>query len=98
MVNPAGAAPERETVLLLNRSPDAVDLTGWRLADRLKKTCPLPPGPLPPGATVLVPVADGVQLGNSGGAVTVLDAGGLKVAGVSYTAAQAQREGWTVVF
>ena len=85
-------------MLLLNRSPEAVDLTGWRIADRLKKTCPLPPGPLPAGATLTVAMAQGVQLGNSGGAITVLDAAGLKVAGVSYTAAQAQREGWTVVF
>ena len=85
-------------MLLLNASPEPVDLTGWQIADRQKQSCPLPPGPLPAGATLLVPVADGVQLGNSGGAVTVLDAGGLKVAGVSYTAAQAQREGWTVVF
>ena len=29
MVNPIGAAPERETVTLLNASPSAVDLTGW---------------------------------------------------------------------
>ncbi len=98
LVNPMGPAPEGETVLLLNASPETVDLTGWQIADRQKQSCPLPPGPLPAGATLLVPVADGVQLGNSGGAVTVLDAGGLKVAGVSYTAAQAQREGWTVVF
>jgi hypothetical protein len=28
----------------------------------------------------------------------VLDGLGLKVAGVSYTATQAEREGWTIVF
>ena len=56
---PIGSAPERETVLLLNASPEAVDLTGWRIADRLKKTCPLPPGPLPAGATLTVAVAEG---------------------------------------
>jgi hypothetical protein len=28
LVNPVGPAPERVTVLLLNASPDAVDLTG----------------------------------------------------------------------
>ena len=43
LVNPVGPAPERETVLLLNASPSAVDLTGWRIADRLKRTFPLPP-------------------------------------------------------
>ena len=98
MANPVGPAPERETVLLLNASPQSVDLSGWRLADRLKHSCPLPPGPLAAGATLEVAAQEGVQLGNQGGAITVLDPQGLKVAGVSYTAAQAQREGWTIVF
>jgi uncharacterized protein YukJ len=98
MVNPAGPAPETETVLLLNASPDAVDLTGWRLSDRLKHTCAVPAGPLAAGATVEVPVAEGVQLGNRGGTITLLDANGLKVSGVSYSAEQAKREGWTIAF
>ena len=42
--------------------------------------------------------ADGVQLGNKGGAITLLDPAGLKVHGVSYTADQARREGWTILF
>jgi len=50
------------------------------------------------GATVTVAVAPPFALGNSGGAVTLLDQDGLKVHGVAYTAAQAQRDGWTVVF
>ena len=45
MVNPVGGAPERETVLLLNASPHAVDLTGWTLVDRMKKACALPARP-----------------------------------------------------
>ena len=98
MVNPVGPAPEAESVMLVNASSEPVDLTGWRLVDRMKNACPLPRGPLEAGATLQVGVADGVQLGNNGGAVTVLDAQGLKVAGVSYTGDQAQREGWTVVF
>jgi len=98
MVNPPGPAPEDETVLLLNASPAEVDLTGWRLADRLKHTCAVPAGSLAPGATIAVHVADGVQLGNSGGAITVLDGRGLKVDGVAYTAAEAGREGWTLTF
>ena len=97
LVNPTGSAPERETVLLLNASPDAVDLAGWELADRLGRRCPVPPGPLAAGATLEVVVGDGVQLGNQGGTITLLGADGLKVSGASYTAAQAQREGWTIV-
>lgn len=98
LVNPRGAAPEPETVTLINASPEPVDLTGWRVVDRLGHGTTVPPGPLAPGASLLVPFTGGVQLGNHGGEITLLDAAGLKVHGVSYTQAQAQREGWTVVF
>ena len=98
MVNPAGPAPEAESVLLLNASPDAVDLTGWRIADRAGQTCPVPGGPLAAGETRRVALTERVALGNGGGTITLLDAGGLKVGGVAYTAADARREGWTVTF
>ena len=98
LVNPVGPAPEHETVTIVNASPDAVDLTGWTIADRGKHSCPLPPGPLAAGATLVVTPTGGVTLGNNGGAVTVLDRDGLKVHGVSYTADDARREGWTLTF
>lgn len=98
MVNPIGGAPERESVLLLNASPRAVDLTGWALADRAKQTCALPAGPLAAGKTLTVALDNGVALGNKGGSITLLDDAGLKVAGVAYTAEQARQEGWTVTF
>jgi uncharacterized protein YukJ len=98
MVNPNGGAPERETVLLLNASPQPVDLTGWRLADRMSQTCALPSVRLDAGQVLTVPLRDNVQLGNKGGSITLLDKSGLKVFGVSYTAEQARREGWTVTF
>jgi uncharacterized protein YukJ len=98
MVNPNGGAPERESVLLLNASPHAVDLTGWTLADRMKQTSMLPPGPLAAGQTLSVALNNGMQLSNKGGSITLLDGAGLKVAGVAYTAEQARQEGWTVTF
>lgn len=98
LVNPLGPAPERETVMLLNASASPVDLSGWQVADRLGHACPVPPGSLAAGATLEVVMTGDVQLGNQGGTITLLDAAGLKVSGVSYTAAQAGREGWTVVF
>ena len=98
MVNPRGGDPERESVLLLNASPEAIDLTGWRLADRMGQTSALPPLALNAGASIDVELGNGMKLGNKGGAITLLDAAGLKVAGVSYTADQARREGWTVTF
>ena len=97
-MNPVGPAPEAETVTLINTSPAPVDLTGWRIADRLKHSCPVPAGPLDAGATIVARATDGVQLGNKGGSITLLDPAGLKVHGVSYTADQARREGWTIPF
>ena len=42
LVNPVGPSPEQESVTLLNASPSPVDLAGWRLADRMKRTCLAP--------------------------------------------------------
>ena len=42
LVNPAGPAPEAETVTLLNASPHQVDLTGWSILDRAKHQMMLP--------------------------------------------------------
>jgi uncharacterized protein YukJ len=98
LVNPVGPSPEQESVTLLNASPAPVDLAGWRLADRMKRTCLAPAMVLAPGGTVTVALTPEVQLGNKGGAVTLLDPDGLKVDGVAYTAADVEREGWTLVF
>ncbi|GAA5070371.1 uncharacterized protein YukJ [Thermocatellispora tengchongensis] len=97
LVNPAGPAPERETVTLLNASPGPVDLTGWTLADQGRHLLALT-GTLAAGAPLTVPVAPALTLGNSGGKLTLLDPAGLKVHGVAYTAQDAAREGWTITF
>lgn len=89
--------PETETVTLLNTSPDPVDLRGWALLDRFKSRHELR-GSLAAGATLTVTLPPTVQLGNDGGIITLVDADGLKVHGVAYTAWQAAREGWTIVF
>lgn len=97
LVDARGGAPERETVTLLNASPEPVDLAGWAIADRLKRRHVLSGPVLAPGAATVVTLPAHVRLANAGGIVTLLDADGLKVDGVSYTAADV-REGWTVVF
>ncbi|MFB6437392.1 DUF2278 family protein [Streptomyces sp. NPDC056411] len=98
LVNPAGPAPEEETVTLVNTSAAPVDLDGWHLTDQHKHQLDLPEGRLGPGATLVVPVHNGFQLGNHGGSITLLDPAGLKVHGVAYTEQQAQREGRTLTF
>ena len=98
LVNPPGPAPEAETVMLLNASPQQVDLTGWSILDRDKRQMMLHSGLLAPGDSVRVQVAAPVQLGNRGGLITLLNPDGLKVDGVAYTQAQAAAEGWSIVF
>jgi uncharacterized protein YukJ len=97
LVNPLGPAPEEEAVTLLNTSPQAIDLTGWAIADKQKRRHLLT-GLLAPGGTMLVALPQSVQLGNKGGIITLLNHQDLKVDGVSYTEAQVKSEGWTVVF
>ncbi|OIJ63350.1 DUF2278 family protein [Streptomyces mangrovisoli] len=98
LADPVGPAPEAESVTLINASPDAVDLTGWRIVAGPGDGSPVPAGPLAAGAALRVALTDGARLGNHGGEITLLDAGGLKVDGVSYTARDASREGWTITF
>lgn len=88
--------PERETITLLNTSPDLVSLNGWKLVDKNKHQQPLS-GDLPPGAARSLPVTKPLELSNNGGLISLLDDRGMKVDGVSYVKAQA-RPGWTVVF
>src|SRR6185312_1527592 len=97
LVNAIGPAPERETVTLLNATPQSIDLTGWQIADQQKHKQTLA-GPIGAGQPRQIVLDPSVQLGNKGGIITLLDGGGLKVHGVSYTQADADREGWTVVF
>jgi uncharacterized protein YukJ len=96
LVNPIGPAPEKETVTILNASPNAINLAGWQIADRLKNKHGLS-GTIAAGLTLVVTLPQTVQLGNKGGLITLLNNKGLKVDGVSYTEQQA-KEGWTVVF
>ena len=96
MVNPVGGEPEAETVILLNPTPRPIDLAGWQIADQQKRKCAIA-GMLPAGGVVKVALTAPTKLGNSGGIITLLNAQGLKVDGVSYTSAQAKREGWLVV-
>jgi uncharacterized protein YukJ len=97
LVNPVGEDAGKETVTLLNTSPNAIDLTGWAIADKLKNKHTLS-GTVAAGATAVVTLPPNVQLSKKGGLITLLNKQGLKVDGVSYTQQQTQREGWTIVF
>jgi hypothetical protein len=89
--------PERETVTLLNTADVPVDLTGWQIKDKQKNAMPLS-GTLAAGATQVVVMENPVSLSNKGGIITLLDANGVKVHGVSYTRDQAKQPGRTIPF
>jgi uncharacterized protein YukJ len=90
-------SPETEFVTLINTTAETLDLGGWKLLDRDKHAMALE-GTIAAGETLRVQLAPQVVLPNRGGVITLLDAGGLKVDGVSYTAAQAAEPGRTIVF
>lgn len=98
MVNGPGPAPERETVTLVNVTTAPIDLSGWAVADAQKHRVVLTGPVLGPGEATRITLTPPVQLGNRGGLVSILDPAGLKVDGVAYTGADAQRDGWTLAF
>ena len=91
------AAPERETVTLLNTSDGAVSLQGWALVDKMKNRMLLD-GEIGRGATRTFIVAKPMELSNRGGIITLLDERGVKVHGVAYTREQARTPGLTIPF
>ena len=89
--------PEHETVTLLNTSDRPVDLTGWQIRDKQKASMVLS-GVIGAGATKVVEIHRPVSLSNEGGIITLLNADGIKVHGVSYTRGQARQPGRTIPF
>ncbi len=99
LVNPLGSDVGKESVTLINTSPNKINLKGWALADQLKQKYPLDGISIEPGAFVTVPLSKkGIQLDNNGGIITLLNQAGLKIHGVSYTKEDADKQGWTIVF
>jgi uncharacterized protein YukJ len=97
-VNPLGEDAGQETVILLNTTSAAINLTGWVLSDRQKRKLNLK-GQLEGGQPLVVNLSGrDVQLDNNGGTLTLLNPQGIKVDGVSYTKAEAINAGQTIVF
>ncbi len=92
---------EAPTIMLLNASPDPVDLTGYRVY-HLDEKLPIPDATvLPPGATITVALPQTSRrdpLAHPGGYLRLLDAEGRKVDAAYYGPEQVLREGWQIVF
>jgi len=98
-VNPASNDVGKEAVILLNASPEAIDLDGWMIADKNKKKERLTGPSLGAGETMTITLSGkNTQLSNNGGIITLLNKNGIKIDGVSYTKVQAKKQGWTLVF
>jgi len=98
LVNGPGPAPEQETVTLLNTLAVAVQLDGWALLDSADRRMPLDGTALGAGEAARIRLTAPVQLGNSGGVLTLVDPAGLKVDGVAYTGDSVREDGVTIVF
>ncbi|MGV0742946.1 DUF2278 family protein [Mycolicibacterium sp. XJ870] len=98
LVNPAGADPGAEAVVIGNYATTDTSLHGWRLVDRNERETKL--DEVLSGGTSAVIVLDGtgVQLGNSGGNLLLIDDQGNQVDSVSYSAADAAMVGRYVRF
>ena len=97
LVNPLGGGAETETITLINPTPRSISLEGWQLQDKESRTMSLS-GMLDAGEVKTLVVIAPMALSNKGGTITLVDANGTKVHGVSYTGDQARRDGWTIVF
>jgi uncharacterized protein YukJ len=100
LLNPTGpdqsTTGQPETVYLVNKSTRPVDLTGFSILNRDRAQQHL-------SGTIAGQSSKGLAvpnapLSNNGGTISLLDGKGLKVHGVSYTRAQAKREGELVYF
>ena len=80
-------------MLLFNASNQPLSLEQWAVANTTKKKHLLT-GTIGAGESLVISMPRSVPLSNKGGIITLLDAAGLKVHGVSYTKAQAKREGF----
>ena len=99
LVNPFGDDPGHETVTLVNAGATSVPLTGWALVDKMHNRFGFPDTTLGGGmgTTITLP-KNSVQLSNNGGQITLLDRNGRPVHRVSYSKAQASRQGQTIIF
>jgi uncharacterized protein YukJ len=98
LINPVGSDKGSEWITLFNNTDKAIDLTGWTIKDRLKRSESLQ-GSIPPHSHLKVTLSgEGAILTNTGGIISLLDANGLKVHGVAYTKEQASVENSVVIF
>lgn len=97
LVKLAGPDSGKETVTLLNAANRKIDLIGYMLKNKAKQKYMLQ-GEIKPGEFLTIAIEENEEFfRNKGDIITLLDANGLKIHGVSYTKHQV-RTGWTIKF
>jgi len=92
LINPSGADPGREVVVLASLATTAQTLTNWRLVDKNARVTPINTT-LEPGQSVLITLdGNGVQLGNQGGNLILQDNHNAQVDAVTYIAEDASTD------
>jgi uncharacterized protein YukJ len=98
LINPSGADPGLETVVLGNLATTPQTLTNWRLLDKNGRATPIN-ATLAPGSSLIVALdGAGVQLGNNGGNLILQDPTNAQVDVVIYTAEDAASDNRYVRF
>ncbi len=92
LINPTGADPGREVVVLSSLATTSQTLSNWRLLDKNSRVTPINLS-IGPGQSALVALdGNGVQLGNQGGTLTLQDNHNNQVDVVTYSAQDAATE------
>jgi subtilisin family serine protease len=97
LANPDGLERGNEQVLLLNVSNQMVSLDGWKVKDKAGREDELMGIDLLPGH-VLHYTLTNPKLPNTGSWIGLEGPGGRLIHGVTYSKADAAREGWLIVF
>lgn len=100
LVNPAGDDVGKESVYIINLSPEDIPLKGWSIVDKLGKKETIAGNVVLAAHSVLTIRLTGrsAQLGNSGGTITLQNQSGQKIDGVAYTQEQAKQQNYLLNF
>jgi uncharacterized protein YukJ len=98
LINPTGADPGHEVVVLANLATTPRTLDGWRLIDRNGRTTPVNAAIDAGGTEPIALDGDGVQLGNNGGNLVLHNNAGTMIDSVVYGNADAGPEGRYIRF
>ena len=98
LVNPIGTDRGKETITLLNTTPEDVNLKGWAIEDKKGKRTIID-AVVKGGQTYLIDLKSGqTNLVNTGGTLVLFDHENDPMDIVSYSRNDASNEGWTIVF